>query len=341
MALYENSNHRILKVSLALVALVLCLFSPRAALSANKWIYGYGSVGEGMWPLLVAQQKGIFRKHGILDMDFVLIEGGLRGISALLGGDVHLMQTGGAPAIQAILKGAPLVILGSITNLLFFDFIAGKEITKPSDLKGKRVAISQFGSTTDLATQLVLKRFGISPKEVVFLQIGSNPARMAALLNGQIQAALLNSASHSPQAQRQGLRVLASLPEMGIELLQSSIITTKSFRKIQEDFLNRFSRSLVEAIAWLRYEQNKQEALKILGRFIRSQDEGLLQRTYELSRRAGRPNPIATEGGLRNILDFIASGKEEERKISADNFLDNSFFQQLESSGYIRSLYPK
>jgi ABC-type nitrate/sulfonate/bicarbonate transport system substrate-binding protein len=164
---------------------------------------------------------------------------------------------------------------------------------------------------------------------------------MAALLNGQIQAALLNSASHSPQAQQQGLRVLASLPEMGIELLQSSIITTKSFRKIQEDFLNRFSRSLVEAIAWLRYEQNKQEALKILGRFIRSQDEGLLQRTYELSRRAGRPNPIATEGGLRNILDFIASGKEEERKISADNFLDNSFFQQLESSGYIRSLYPK
>ncbi|MGH7784046.1 MAG: hypothetical protein ACREO5_09445, partial [Candidatus Binatia bacterium] len=168
-----------------------------------------------------------------------------------------------------------------------------------------------------------------------------NPARMAALLNGQIQAALLNSASHSPQAQQQGLKVLARLPDMGIELLQSSIITTKSFRKTQEDFLNRFSRSLVEAIAWLRSERNKEEALKIFGRFIRSRDEGLLQRTYELSRKAGRPNPIATEAGLRNILDFITSGKEDEKKISPDNFLDNSFFQRLESSGYIRSLYAK
>jgi ABC-type nitrate/sulfonate/bicarbonate transport system substrate-binding protein len=308
---------------------------------AERWVYGYGSVGEGMWPLLVAQQKGFFARNGIAETEFVLIEGGLRGMSALLGGDVHLMQTGGAPAIQAILKGAPLVILGSITNVLFFDFLVPKDIAKPADLRGKRIAISQFGSTTDLATQLVLKQFGISPKEVVFLQIGSNPARMAALLNGQIQGALLNSASHSPQAQQQGLKVLASLPEMGIELLQSSIITTKAFRKSQEVFLARFFKAVVESIAWLRNEQNKQEALKILGRFIRSQDQSLLQRTYDLSSKAGRPNPLATETGLRNILDFVSPGKPGDKTVAAENFLDNSFLQQLDSSGYIKSLYGK
>lgn len=324
-----------------LLCLLVSFFLPAHSASAEKWIYGYGSVGEGMWPLLVAQQKGFFSRNGIIDTEFVLIEGGLRGMSALLGGDVHLMQTGGAPAIQAILKGAPLVLLGSLTNVLFFDFVVSKEIGKPSDLKGKKIAISQFGSTTDLATQLVLKRFNISPKEIVFLQIGSNPARMGALLNGQIHGALLNSASHSPQAQQQGLKVLASLPEMGIELLQSSIITTKAFRKTQEAFLSRFFKSLVESIAWLRSEQNKQEALKILGRFIRSQDERLLQRTYELSRNAGRANPLATETGLRNILDFVAPPKPGEKALPVENFLDNSFLQQLESSGYIKSLYPK
>lgn len=292
-----------------------------------------------MWPLLVAQQEGFLRKNGIPEMEFVLIEGGLRGMSALLGGDVHLMQTGGAPAIQAILKGAPLIILASLTNVLFFDFVVTKEITKASDLKGKRVAISQFGSTTDLATQLLLKRLGVSPKEVVFLQIGSNPARMAALSRGQIQAALLNSASHSPQAQRMGLKVLASLPEMGIELLQSSVITTRAFRKSQEGFLKGFFKSLVESLAWLRNVSNKQEALMVLGRFIRSQDQPLLERTYELSRKAARPNPIATESGLRNIVDFVSSGKQEDGRIEVEKFLDNSFLQQLESSGYIRSLY--
>jgi len=325
---------------LAVFSLVVTpLLAGSGASAAEKLIYGYGSVGEGMWPLLVAQQKGMFKKNRIPDVEFVLIEGGLRGMSALLGGNVHLMQTGGAPAIQAIQKGAPLIILASITNLLFFDFIVSKEIVKPDDLKGKRVAISQFGSTTDLATQLVLKRFGIAPKEIVFLQIGSNPARMAALLNGQIQGALLNSASHSPQAQQQGLKVLASLPEMGIELLQSSIITTKAYRKTQDVLLSGFFRSLVEAIAWLRNDQNKQEALKILGRFTRTQDDALLQRTYELSRKASRPIPSATEAGLRNILDFASSGSE--KIFPVEHFLDNSFLQQLEISGFIKSLYAK
>lgn len=323
------------------IVLALSFFSPQSAISATRWVYGYGSVGEGMWPLLVAEQKGFLNKNGIQNMEFVLIEGGLRGMSALLGGDVHLMQTGGAPAIQAILKGAPLIVLASITNILFFDFVVTKEIVRPLDLKGKRVAISQFGSTTDLATQLVLRRLGVSPKEVVFLQIGSNPARMALLLKGQIQGALLNSASHSPQAQQMDLKVLASLPDLGIELLQSSIMTTAAFRKSQGGFLNSFFKSLVESIAWLRNERNKQEALAILGRFIRSQDQGLLQRTYELSRKASRPNPIATESGLRNILDFISPGKQGEGMTAVERFLDNSFLQQLELSGYIRSLYER
>jgi len=330
---------RLLKTFTMFALATSVLFAVDGAIGAERLIYGYGSVGEGMWPLLVAQQKGLFKKNGVPDVEMVLIEGGLRGMSALLAGDVQIMQTGGAPAIQAIQKGAPLIILASLTNVLFFDFVVPKEIAKPADLKGKRVAISQFGSTTDLATQLVLKRFGIAPKEVIFLQIGSNPARMVALLNGQIQGALLNSASHSPQAVQQGLRVLASLPDLGIELLQSSIITTKAFRKTQEALLSRFFRSLVEGIAWLRNDQNKQEALKIFGRFTRTQDDTLLQRTYELSRKASRTVPRATEGGLRNILDFAPAG--DGKNLAPENFLDNSLLEQLESSGYIRSLYGK
>ena len=334
-----KSPRRLLKSFTMSALMTFVLFTVHDAMGAEKLIYGYGSVGEGMWPLLVAQQKGLFKKNGVPDVEMILIEGGLRGMSALLAGDVQLMQTGGAPAIQAIQKGAPLIILASLTNVLFFDFVVPKDIATPADLKGKRVAISQFGSTTDLATQLVLKKFGIAPKEVVFLQIGSNPARMAALLNGQIQGGLLNSASHSPLAVQQGLKVLASLPDLGIELLQSSIITTKAFRKTQEVLLARFFRSLVEAIAWLRNDQNKQEALKILGRFTRTQDEALLQRTYELSRKASRAVPYATQGGLRNILDFAPAS--DGKNLAPENFLDNSFLQQLESSGYIKSLYGK
>src|SRR5688572_20096320 len=86
MSRYRNS-HMLYKF-FSLIVAVLCFFLPGSSASA-KWIYGYASVGEGMWPLLVAQQKGFFSKNGVHDVEFVLIEGGLRGMSAVLGGDVH------------------------------------------------------------------------------------------------------------------------------------------------------------------------------------------------------------------------------------------------------------
>ena len=109
---------RLLKTFTMFALATSVLFAVDGAIGAERLIYGYGSVGEGMWPLLVAQQKGLFKKNGVPDVEMVLIEGGLRGMSALLAGDVQIMQTGGALAIQAIQKGAPLIILGVYPTIM-------------------------------------------------------------------------------------------------------------------------------------------------------------------------------------------------------------------------------
>src|SRR3990172_7458850 len=111
--------------------LTIFLHCPESLLSADQWVFGYSSIGEGMWPVLIAKEKGIFRKNGMQDVEFVFIEGGSRGVAALMAGDVQLMQMGGSAAVQAVLNGAPLLILSSITNVLFFDLVTSKEIVKP------------------------------------------------------------------------------------------------------------------------------------------------------------------------------------------------------------------
>jgi NitT/TauT family transport system substrate-binding protein len=331
----------VIRKTLTFSAAFLFLIPIASCFGLERWTFGYSSIGEGMWPLLIAKEKGIFRKHGIPAAEFVFIEGGSRGVAALMGGDVQLMQMGGTAAVQAVLNGAPLLILSSITNVLFFDLVTSKEIVKPSDLKGKKIAISRFGSTTDLATRLLMNRWGISSKELILLQIGSNPARLVALLKGQIHGALLNSATHSLEAQQKGFRILASLPDMGIELLQSSIVATRALRKSEANFLERFFKSLLESIAWLKNEANRSEATYMLGRFIRSGNERILASTYELSRKVIRANPVATESGLRNILALVAQSTPGVADISAERFLDNGFLEQLDSSGYIKSLYER
>jgi len=339
----SGSFFAVVRKKLAFTAVFLFLLPIASLQGAERWTFGYSSIGEGMWPVLIAKEKGIFRKNGMQDVEFVFIEGGSRGVAALMAGDVQLMQMGGSAAVQAVLNGAPLLILSSITNVLFFDLVTSKDILKPSDLKGKRIAISRFGSTTDFATRLLLNRWGISSKELTLLQIGSNPARLVALMKGQIHGALLNSATHSLEAQQKGLKVLASLPEMEIELLQSSIVVTRAFRKLESNFLERFFRSLLESIAWLKNDANKSEAMNILGRFIRSRDEKILAPTYELTRKIIRANPVATESGFRNILALISQVQSVPAgtDISAEKFLDNRLLEQLEYSGYIKSLYER
>ncbi|MBI4523409.1 MAG: ABC transporter substrate-binding protein [Deltaproteobacteria bacterium] len=311
------------------------------AAGAEKLIVGYGSIGGGMWPAIVAEKKGFFSKNG-LDVTYIFIEGGTRALTALISGDVRFLQVGGTEVINAALNGADVVILSSAVNTLSFDLMVTPDITRPNDLKGKRLAISRFGSTTDVGLQLALKKLGVNPKDVAFLQIGSNPARLNAMLAGQVQGGLLNSDSHAPLARKQGLRTLASLPELGIEFLQLSTATGRSYAKANPQIVQQFIRAQVAAIAWLKDERNRQEAQHILGSFLRNQDRELLDNMYEsLVKKVFRAAPYATVGGAQNILEQIALTNPKARQAKPQDFIDDRFIRELEESGYIKDLYRR
>ncbi len=308
---------------------------------AEKLTVGYGSIGGGMWPAVVAEKKGFFGKNG-LEVTSIFIEGGTRALTALISGEVQFLQVGGTEAINAALGGADVVIVSSAVNTLSFDLIVTPDILRVSDLKGKRLAISRFGSTTDVGLQLALKKLGANPKDMAYLQIGSNPARLNAMLTGQVQGGLLNSDSHAPLARKQGLRTLASLPELGIEFLQLSTVTGRGYAKTHPEVVSRFLKAQVAATAWLKDERNRQEAEQILGSFLRNQDRELLDNMYDsLVKKVFRPAPYATVGGAQNILEQIALSNPKARQAKPQDFVDDRFIRELEESGYIKELYRR
>lgn len=308
---------------------------------AEKMTVAYGSIGGGMWPAIIAEKKGFFGKNG-LEVTYIFIEGGTRALTALISGDVRFLQVGGAEVINAALGGADVVIVSSLVNTLSFDLIVTPEILRADDLKGRRLAISRFGSTTDVGLRLALQKLGINPKDVAFLQIGSNPARLNAMLAGQVQGGLLNSDSHAPLARKQGLRTLASLPELGIEFLQLSTVTSRAYARAYPQVVQQFLKAQVAAIAWLKDERNRQEAQQILGSFLRNQDRELLDNMYDsLVKRVFRPAPYATLGGAQNILEQIALSNPKARQAKPQDFIDDRFIRELEESGYIKGLYQR
>jgi len=174
------------------------------------------------------------------------------------------------------------------------------------------------------------------------IQVGSNPARVNAMIAGQVQGALLNSDTHAPQARKLGLRTLASLPDLGIEFMQSCLVTTRSYVRTHSHLVRSYIKALVEAIAWLKDERNRSEGQKIMGDFLRNQDTELMENMYEsLVKKVFQPAPYPTVGAVQNMLDHLALTNPKARQAKAEDFIDNRFIRELDESGFIKGLYRR
>jgi len=151
---------------------VIVAHSARAALSIGPLLYGIG--------------RGFYRDEGI-DLVYVSIRADL-GIKALLSGDIDYSYSTGT-----IIRGA---IIGVPVRNLSFDFsrvlhalMSRPEIPNAAALKGKKVGVSSFGATGDLAARVGLRSLGLDPeKDVTIITLGSDTLRHAALLAGTVQA---------------------------------------------------------------------------------------------------------------------------------------------------------
>ena len=147
-----------------------------------------GSLSIG--PLLYGIEKGFYRKEGI-DLLYVSIRADL-GIKALISGDVDFIYSAGT-GIRAAVQGLPVKILSLDFTKVFHSLMARPDITSAAALKGKRVAVSSFGATTDLSARASLRALGLDPtRDVTILPLGGDTVRFAALEAGTVQAAMMS-----------------------------------------------------------------------------------------------------------------------------------------------------
>ena len=149
--------------------------------SLEKITIAFSSVSANMAPLWITQERGFFRKYG-LDVQSVFIESGSTTVQSLISKEVVFAQMAGAGVLQSRLRGSDVVLIAGFLNTMDYQLMVDKSISRPDQLKGQTLAVSRFGSSSDFATRYALERFGLAPgKDVTILEIGSQPARFAAL----------------------------------------------------------------------------------------------------------------------------------------------------------------
>jgi NitT/TauT family transport system substrate-binding protein len=237
----------------------------------------------------------------------------------------------------ARLQGADTVILGCLINIIDFSIIAAPEVKKAQDLKGKKLAVSRFGSSTDFVLRYALEKWGLLPdRDVAILQIGSQPARLAALKSGTVQGTIVGPPADIV-ARKSGLNEIATPEQLNLAYPNTCIVTTTSSASKNEELIRRVMKAMVEGIHF--FKTQKEASLKSLDAFARLRETDLLDETYRHYQDLIHRVPYPDVKGIQNVLNEIAGKDPKVKGLKPETFADMHLLKELEASGLVQKLY--
>ena len=132
----------------------------------------YSSISGAYVGIWVAHDAGLFAKEG-LDDQMILIPSATQLAQVTVAGDVDIASLGGGPMIAAAISGADLKVIGNNVNKMIFSIHTKPEVKSIEELRGKRIGVSRFGSSSDVSARYALRKFNLDPqKDVILLAAG-------------------------------------------------------------------------------------------------------------------------------------------------------------------------
>jgi NitT/TauT family transport system substrate-binding protein len=319
---------------IGLVILVIVSLRFPDGARAQKIVAAYSSLSATQAVLWLGKEAGSFQRHG-LDVDLIYIGTGTKMVQALVGGDIKIGQVGGAAPLGARLRGAEVKIVAVAYNTLAISLITQPDIRSVADLKGKQVGISRFGSNTDFGMRYLLKKYGIPDREVTFFQFGEAQAIFAALQSGAVQSGILSYPT-TAAAIRKGFKELVDFSDIGLEFPNSNVVVTDRFLHTQPDIIRRFLMAYAEGIH--RYKTDAAFTKRVMGKYLRLQDQAILDETYKLFAPKIPRIPYPTASGIRLGLESL-SDEPRSRTAKAEEFYDDTILRNLDRGGFFQQLY--
>jgi len=274
----------------------------------------------GLW---IAQEQGIFAKHG-LDVTLSEVEDA-SGVPALLSGDMQIGATAPTSVLASEAAGSDLTMIACTDPTLPFQFMATADITDVQQLAGKNVGVSSAGSGSDFATRVGLKAAGLDPSKVNVLPLGSKSNRVAALTSGQIQGGVDNPPT-SVGLQKQGLHVLFDLADLDIHAPNIVYAAQQTWLESNPQAAQAFADSLVEALQVQRTDQAT--SVKVLEKYFESDDQEALNQAWEYFDKVLPEVPTIAPDLFDSLIDFNEESIPGLADVDVASHVDNSFIEK-------------
>ena len=212
---------------------------------------GLTSLAPTTLPVWVAKRQGYFKDENLFVEPIVFTSGTINS-QAALAGEIDIALGSGTEVFTIRLAGEDARFFFGISNFMPFKLYVNPAIKTPQDLKGKKLAVSRFGAQSDFLTRYALSKLRPDPsKDVTILQIGSTPARYAALKSGSVDGTIVWFPV-TLIAANEGYRMLADLNDIISDWPYLGYYAMASVLREKRGKVTRYLRAHVKALEWLK-----------------------------------------------------------------------------------------
>ncbi|HEY7068393.1 MAG TPA: ABC transporter substrate-binding protein [Chloroflexota bacterium] len=296
----------------------------------------YSEIYPGNTVPWTAYEAGIFAAHG-LDVALSYVPSS-QTVPAVIANEIDVALGGGYAVINSRLAGSDLKMIFAVVNFYQYELMVSPEVASPADLRGKKLGVSRFGSSSDQSTRLLLRLFNLVPdQDVVLVQTGSLQERVAAMQAGAVAGGLAGPAD-IPKLRQLGFTSLYDLSKSGQQDLNNVAFASEAWLADHEAHAQAFVDALVEAIHYVK--TNRAVAQQVLGTYLKLDDPVLLDELHE--RYVGANLARVPDPGYQATERYLHEQAETDPRAAAarlNDFFDTRFVDRVNASGLVERLY--
>ncbi|TMA96567.1 MAG: ABC transporter substrate-binding protein [Deltaproteobacteria bacterium] len=279
----------------------------------------------------LALKRGMFRDEG-LDVELIRMNANVS-VTALSTGDIDYTMVF-ASVVRGALRGLPMKVVASFMDSSTHLLIARPEYKTIRDLKGKTLAVSNYGATSDVAARMMMKQGGVDPeKELKIIQLGAERGRYAALREGIVDVAVLSPPTDT-DAQRQGYRILSRFHEH-FKLPFTGVGTNLRKLKEKPDEVKRMVKAMLRANRFVR--SNREGTIQTMMEWIKVDRESAVA-TYDSTWKIFSEDGGLSESGLKLVIDQGREAMKIERPVANSEVADFNIIREVQKELGIKEM---
>ena len=285
-------------------------------------------------------EQKLMKKYGV-DLEYIAIESGTVGMQTLVANQSQFLFSTGSLAVNANLVGADIAIIAGGLNFIPDKLIARPEIKSPEDFKGKKIAISRFGSSSDVNLRICLEKLGVKPELTQIIQVGGVSTRQTALLAGQVDATILSD-PQATAATKNGMKLMVDLSDSKWGLpryCHNCFMAKRSYLEANREQASNFLKAVIEGLYLMK--RDKALAMRLIKKYLRFDDESAsIGYDFYIAKHGEGVLSLPERRGLEFVIAEVAKTNPKATGATPESLklLEPTILEEIKKSGFVDKL---